>query len=711
MGAPADPMVPGDSLFVSVEADGNPISAALLNAVENYRGSYGGYFWTSPTPNTVVSGGTPGNDTGRLRYTSEVAQTATFETYMMPVNPGDWIKPNVQFKGASDVARLVDVYVQWYDADGNPVTWVRWAGRSPTSLLAPAPYQTPATATITQCKLQFVVSLAAGGWFEATDIGFWSSPVQADLDNVWFDNIVYWGLSNRFRDMKITRDALDVGTLSAVLLDARYDPAVDDRLRPGRRVKVEASLADGNGVMTLFHGRLDNAEVTYVGGTAIALTANDNTGVLANTARAEGVETIDELRYVLEGTYVPFVINGRTAHIGAQTIVAINENATALDQVAITRDSNLGYAWVDREGFLQAWDADQMRAYDPATDAVLDETVYSNIDVGFSTDECINEVSIKFLRHDPNTGDTEEVAYGPYVDKDSIEEWGRRPAEFTIQGFTEDAVVIQGYAQSILDANATPRRRPRSLRLPVRVWGDVNTHGTGLDLYDPVRVVHAESGIDEVLRVSGIEQTLAPDKWFVDVEFATEGAVAAPQITPSPQPVSGKTTAQMMRPAGEVTLWGGVAAPEGWLLCDGDDHPTADYPDLFAVIGYTYGGTGDYFRVPNLTDRFPIGAGTKARGLTGGAPTKPVPPHTHSSTMPDHTHPISGQPDGTNFVITAGSGANSVPRRSDFMGHAHGGATGAVSGTNPAINTSQPSGSEFDVMPPWLSINFIIKAT
>ena len=42
----------------------------------------------------------------------------------------------------------------------------------------------------------------------------------------------------------------------------------------------------------------------------------------------------------------------------------------------------------------------------------------------------------------------------------------------------------------------------------------------------------------------------------------------------------------------------------GWLLCDGSSYSTTDYPDLFAVIQYTYGGSGDNFNVPNYQGMF-----------------------------------------------------------------------------------------------------------
>ncbi len=43
---------------------------------------------------------------------------------------------------------------------------------------------------------------------------------------------------------------------------------------------------------------------------------------------------------------------------------------------------------------------------------------------------------------------------------------------------------------------------------------------------------------------------------------------------------------------------------EGWLLCDGTSYSTTDYPDLFAVIGYTFGGSENNFNVPNYKGKF-----------------------------------------------------------------------------------------------------------
>lgn len=45
-----------------------------------------------------------------------------------------------------------------------------------------------------------------------------------------------------------------------------------------------------------------------------------------------------------------------------------------------------------------------------------------------------------------------------------------------------------------------------------------------------------------------------------------------------------------------------------WFDCDGAEKNVADEPALFAAIGYTWGGAGAVFNVPNLNDDFIRGA-------------------------------------------------------------------------------------------------------
>lgn len=62
---------------------------------------------------------------------------------------------------------------------------------------------------------------------------------------------------------------------------------------------------------------------------------------------------------------------------------------------------------------------------------------------------------------------------------------------------------------------------------------------------------------------------------------------------------------------GVVSQFGGNFAPYGTMFCDGSLLSIAVYPELYAVIGTTYGGDGQTtFALPDLRGRTVIGAGT-----------------------------------------------------------------------------------------------------
>ena len=72
-------------------------------------------------------------------------------------------------------------------------------------------------------------------------------------------------------------------------------------------------------------------------------------------------------------------------------------------------------------------------------------------------------------------------------------------------------------------------------------------------------------------------------------------------------------------PTGTILPFGGVNAPEGFLICDGSAISRTTYSKLFNVIGESYGsGDGNStFNIPNYNDRVPQGgiAGYKEAGL------------------------------------------------------------------------------------------------
>jgi microcystin-dependent protein len=160
---------------------------------------------------------------------------------------------------------------------------------------------------------------------------------------------------------------------------------------------------------------------------------------------------------------------------------------------------------------------------------------------------------------------------------------------------------------------------------------------------------------------------------------------------------------------GEIKMWGTASAPTGYLLCNGASVSTTTYADLFAVIGYTFGGSGASFTLPDYRGRMPIGvSGSYALAATGGSADAVVVSHTHTATSvvsdPTHNHasPKNGAPNG---------GGAGIAMAGDASGNAPGYATTSASTGITVATTNATAGVSGTGanLPPYLAINFIIK--
>lgn len=80
-----------------------------------------------------------------------------------------------------------------------------------------------------------------------------------------------------------------------------------------------------------------------------------------------------------------------------------------------------------------------------------------------------------------------------------------------------------------------------------------------------------------------------------------------------------------LRAVGTIKAYGGLVAPVGYLLCDGEEVLKSAYPTLYKVIGDRYGTAEDTskFKLPDYRDKVPQGASeTNAVGteLEAGLP-------------------------------------------------------------------------------------------
>ncbi|AKC71732.1 phage tail protein [Pandoraea oxalativorans] len=95
---------------------------------------------------------------------------------------------------------------------------------------------------------------------------------------------------------------------------------------------------------------------------------------------------------------------------------------------------------------------------------------------------------------------------------------------------------------------------------------------------------------------------------------------------------------------GEIRMFAGDFAPQGWLLCDGTVLNISDYEVLFAVIGTSYGGNGtSTFALPDLRHQVPIGVG-QGLGMTNRVLGQKVGSATvtlTSADVPGHSHTVN----------------------------------------------------------------------
>jgi len=148
---------------------------------------------------------------------------------------------------------------------------------------------------------------------------------------------------------------------------------------------------------------------------------------------------------------------------------------------------------------------------------------------------------------------------------------------------------------------------------------------------------------------------------------------------------------------GEIRMYSGGEAPDGWLPCDGRLLAISSHPELFAVIGTTYGGDGRVtMAIPDMRGRIAMGRGA-GPGLTNrqigqeigsesvilSVPNLPSHDHTLRATNSSATQT---QPAG-NILATASTPQYLNASASVVMGADSIGATGS----NSPLTIIQPS--------------------
>jgi len=197
-------------------------------------------------------------------------------------------------------------------------------------------------------------------------------------------------------------------------------------------------------------------------------------------------------------------------------------------------------------------------------------------------------------------------------------------------------------------------------------------------------------------------------------------------------------------PVGTILPFAGEIIPLGYLLCDGSEKARASYPELFAIIGYTYGDpaflTGDVtFRLPDLRGRFPIGRNTMDNAdsietITGlvDSNTQAINPASQATesnagilgnssgnpsktltvdNIPEHQHSLTDESSPANdyFTIANRGGSPESPNASVENGLQIDTASQVYDRTNGIYGRANTfATSPINIMNPYLTINYII---
>ena len=123
--------------------------------------------------------------------------------------------------------------------------------------------------------------------------------------------------------------------------------------------------------------------------------------------------------------------------------------------------------------------------------------------------------------------------------------------------------------------------------------------------------------------------------------------------------VGGGTLVTDITPTGSVIFYAASTAPPGYLECNGASLSTTNYAALFAKIGYTFGGSGGSFSLPDLRGEF-IRGWDNGRGVDTGRTFGSFQDQAYLS----HSHSVigggqffhSGPATGVTYELASGSG-------------------------------------------------------
>lgn len=487
-----------DHLTLEVEVP----PAGLPNLIANPNGEFGAWGWISDTDDTTMDG--TGTD---LVFVTTVSQLTGVTTEAFPVTPGDYLAARIDVT-AGTAGHTIALGFAYLDADKTP-TFSLVTSSYPADVVATRYHAPGEPVPAGAVYAQLILGLSkSGGAADAFSGVTWTKSMVTEDDTdpgsafAYVEPITWQDITDDGLSIEFERHSLDVGSMTVVASDDALDPAATEVLRPGRAVRFSA---DGE---VMFTGRqldptaeYDKAKLSAdVFPPRVTVLAVDAVAALAAEPEPRGVGGIGELPYILEGHGTPWNIGGYTGHaVAAASIESMDPDASVIDQVALTRDTNLAHVYVSREGVLTL-------TVNPEASGVTlsdsEDPSYTDIRVGFDPSSAINLLTVTLLTYDPATGTTVEWATGPYRDALSIREWGQKSRTIRINK-GEPAL----YAGDVLAVCANPAKLVRSFTIAVETLADLVT----VRALEPTRTLDVTwGGTTYTVRVASVRHTIRP---------------------------------------------------------------------------------------------------------------------------------------------------------------------------------------------------------
>lgn len=220
--------------------------------------------------------------------------------------------------------------------------------------------------------------------------------------------------------------------------------------------------------------------------------------------------------------------------------------------------------------------------------------------------------------------------------------------------------------------------------------------------YKCLRIQWPSSDLWEAILLGQVTIPTTAEYWDPDTGDAEDAASAV--VTAYRQTIQNVftedcTDMENTEIVGSIKFWPMQSDPTGWHKCDGGVLSKTTFPDLFDVIGYDYGGSGDNYNVPNCAGRVPLHTlnigGQKEVGWTGGEKDHQL----IETEIPSHVHFQDNHysADGGQVFGSAGFNVGKYSRQGSgtYYGARQVGATGGS-----AVHNNEQ---------PYLVLNLIIK--